>query len=381
MTNANPAVTEPAADEPTIWDKAKPATLRVVIGAVVAAGLIGAAAMIVGEFGPFHLRALLTVIMIVAFSLLVLYDAEVSSKRSHTFAFVGVLVSIYLLIAGILIVWIPAFNPVDRYPDEFSYSALSQAVLNIYGDFFQWIWLIIIARFALLHAHLLINIHRKYSTPLLQLTAKVTMGLIALFGLLLSIPHIFDFLTFSDTYWRSVGAVFILDVLGTVLIPLSYALFSPKPEEIPAGTYPPQYPLKEEQTPVSRPAPTGSYVSSDKTPAAPANRDDAVKDTSTKPVPTQAPANVGSTAAASVAAPIVSQPAPSQSAPVAPAPAPPAPAPAASFKQVSSPPQGSVRFEKPPVKSRKLAWPRYEDGTPLPILPDGTPDFSAVERY
>lgn len=32
----------------------------------------------------------------------------------------------------------------------------------------------------------------------------------------------------------------------------------------------------------------------------------------------------------------------------------------------------------PPPGSRRLAWPRFEDGTPLPAGPDGRPDYSAV---
>lgn len=349
--------------ERTIWDKARPATLKVVIGAVVAAGLIGAAAMIVGEFGLSHLRALLTVGVIVIFSLLVLYDAEVSSKRSHTFAFIGVIVSLYLLLAGILKIWIPAlnYNTYDEYDlTNVGVIAPYYSTYDVMGDFAAWIWLLIIARFALIHAHLLINIHRKYSTPLLQLTAKVTMGLITLFAVLLSLPTIFESIDYTDGYWRFVGAVFILDVLGTVLIPLSYALFGPKVEEIPSVPRyaAPSTPAQPQHVaPVAAPAATQEELQN-------FYHGQPAEQTSTK---THGEAS-GLDSQTVAGAPVFVTPEPQ---------------PAAQHNPQSQnvPPRGSVKFEAPPAMSRKLAWPRYEDGIPLPILPDGTPDFSAVERY
>lgn len=313
-----------AAASTRLWKAVRPLVLKVIIGSVVAAALIGVAAMVVGEFGTLHLRAILTVIIIVVFSLLAWYDADVSSKRSHNFALVGVFVSLYLLIAGILKVWVPAIiyaQPTDNFYAGASYE---YGTYNIVEDFWHWIWLVIIARFALLHAHLLLNIHRKYVTPILQLTAKITIGLIVLFAILLTLPTLLTQFDYTETYWRFTGAVFILDVLGTVLIPLSYALFGPKSQS--------------QMQPVYSPTTTKLQAGA---------------------VP---PANVPSSAWGAPSVPPVVQ-----TAPVEPA--------------GDNSPTGSVMFEAPPVASRKLAWPRYEDGTPLPVLPDGTPDFSAVERY
>lgn len=307
-----------------LWKAVRPLVLKVIIGSVVAAALIGVAAMVVGEFGTLHLRAILTVLIIVVFSLLAWYDADVSSKRSHNFALAGVFVSLYLLIAGILKVWIPALIYVKPAENIYAGATLGYGTYNIAEDFWHWIWLVIIARFALLHAHLLLNIHRKYVTPILQLTAKITIGLIVLFAVLLTLPTLLTQFDYNETYWRFTGAVFILDVLGTVLIPLSYALFGPKSQS--------------QLQPVYSPKITELRVGA---------------------VP---PANLPSSNWGTPPVPPVVQAEPFVSA-------------------ENTPPAGSVRFEAPPVASRKLAWPRYEDGTPLLVLPDGTPDFSAVERY
>ena len=312
--------TVPVPTNEHFWGLVKPLVLKSIIGAIVAAALVGVAAMIAGEFNTLSLQLFLIIIIIVAFSLLAWYDADVSSKRSHTFALVGVGVSIYLLFAGVGKVLLSVSPPSDsEYPEYYN------ATNDIMTHFSEWIWLVIIARFALLHAHLLLNIHRRYATPLLQVVAKLTIFLIVIFAVLLSLPSIFTG-TFSEEYWRTTGAIFILDVLGTILIPISNALFGPKSKEpIVNYTDRPQYTQPHSSNPVQEPA----QVSETLLPPV-------------LPVPTQ---------------PVFEAP------------------------PVREKGNGAIIFEAPPENSRKLAWPRYENGTPLPVGIDGTPDFSAVERY
>jgi len=44
------------------------------------------------------------------------------------------------------------------------------------------------------------------------------------------------------------------------------------------------------------------------------------------------------------------------------------------------PAAGQVIFEQAPAVDRRLAWPRYVDGTPVPANADGTPNFDNVTR-
>jgi len=315
-----------------IWAKVRPAVLKTIVGSVVAAALVGVTAIVVGQFGTIHLQALFTVILIVAFALLTWYDAEVSAKRSSTFALIGVGISVILLIIGMFKIWLPQSSDLDTdyaYYDDTSY--------DVAENFGHWVWLVIIARFALLHAHLLLNIHRKYNTPVLSVVANITLGLIALFGILLALPSIFDNTDFGEAYWRLFGAVFILDVLGTVLIPLAYALFSPKKsaeEEYKRWDEQPHVPVVQQEQQFQSPARQQLHEHRD--------------------VPSQPVAHRSTF-----------QPATS---PVEPT-------------EQTFGPTGAVKFEKRPTPSKKLAWPRYEDGTPLPINPDGTPNFDDVERF
>lgn len=303
-----------------IWKLVKPLVFKTIIGSVIAAALVAVLAIIVGDFNTLSLQLFLTIVVVIAFTLLAWYDADVSSKRSHSFALVGVGVSVYLLIMGFIKVWI-----IDEtiYPDNYYYAAEDSIGLN----FFQWIGLVFIARVALLHAHLLLNIHRRYVTSHLQIVAKITIILIALLGTLLSVPLIFDDFNYSESFWRFVSAVAIFDLLGTILIPLSHALFRPRtPQNFIAGTSPTS-------------GNNDSLQESERIKAAYAQ--------SFLPAPSPVPH------------------AQRQETPVKPFAAQP----------------GSVVFAPPVQRDRRLEWPRYVDGTPLPAREDGSPNFDEVERY
>jgi len=295
------------------WARVRPLVFRTIIGAVVAAGLVGVAAVLLGDFGMVAVQLLLTIVVVVVFALLSWYDADVSSRRSGIFAFASIATSMYLLVAGLYKVWI--------VPTGIS----GDGIWFVLEHFWHWIWLVGVARVALLHVHLLLVIHRRYPTPVLQVVAKATVGVIALLALLLSIPLLAPDVDYARGYWRLVWVVVILDLLGTVVVPLSNALFRPR-ATLPSATW---------------------------------------------PVPEQQPAWV--------ATPTPAAPAPAPEVPLPPAPAPaPAPASAPDPAPETVVASDGRRYASRPSASRALAWPRYVDGTPLPALPDGTPDFSEV---
>ncbi|ROP72283.1 hypothetical protein [Curtobacterium sp. PhB115] len=339
------------------WARVRPLVFRTIIGAVVAAGLVGIAAVLLGDFGRVAVQLLLTIVVVVVFALLSWYDADVSSRRSGTFAFASVATSMYLLVAGLYKVWLVPADPSG-----------GDGIWLVGERFWHWIWLVGVARVALLHVHLLLVIHRRYPTPALQVVAKATVGVIALLALLLSIPLLAPDVDYARGYWRLVWVVVILDLLGTVVVPLSNALFRPRgiPSapggwEVPGG------------------APFGAGV------GGPVSGPPSAPGTAWPGTAAQGTAWQGTAAqgAAWQGTPMPGAPAPA--APAAPS-VPAAPATGAAEAAPSSPSPAAVtgsdghRYEARPTPSRALAWPRYVDGTPLPALPDGSPDFSEVAR-
>lgn len=291
------------------WARVRPLVFRTVIGAVVAAGLVGIIAVLVGDFGLVAVQLLLTIIVVVVFALLSWYDADVSSRRSGVFAFASIVTSMYLLVTGLLKSWV--LRPHLGDADDFSVVG---------RQFFEWIGLVAIARIALLHVHLLLVIHGRRPTALLRVVARATVGVIALLAALLSFPLLVSDFDQPEALWRTVWVVVILDLLGTVVIPLSNALFSPRRAEQPGAWVPDVAgpPSWSDAPPPVAGAPTLVDVDVDRTGIA--HVDAAV------PVP------------------------------------------------------AAFVYEGRPEPQRVLAWPRYVDGTPLPTLADGSPDFSGVLR-
>ncbi|MET3565395.1 hypothetical protein ABIC47_000866 [Leifsonia sp. 563] len=306
---------------------------RVVIGALIAAALVGVYAVILGRFDDTCWRLIGTIALFVFFALISWYDADVSARRAPWFGAVSVVTSVYLFGIGLWKVWVPDVQPVDGLYGSDGYDPWWQP--------FSWFLLVLVTRIGLLHIHLVLNTQRRFTGPIMS---KVTVATLVLVGLLtagLSLPLIWTHVDFGETYWRLVAVVAILDALGTVLIPLTYSLFGPK---------------------AARPAP-GPYAGPGAMPYA--------------PPPMQAPAQGPTFAppAAPTAAPGWTPTAPPT--PVA-APAP-APAPAAAPASAAAPTSAYPRLDA--SAGLRLEWPRYINGQPLPARPDGSPDFTGVVGY
>jgi hypothetical protein len=346
----------------TVWSKVRPLVLKTIIGSVIASGAVALIAVVAGEFGTLHWQLFLTILLMTAFALLAWYDADVSSKRSHNFALVGVCVSLYLLIVGLIKIWAIPLHPeaeLPSYYDDYSGYDVSDNGYTpdreelVFRAFGHVVLLFVFARAALLHSHLMLMIQRKYNTPILQTVAKVTLAFIGASAVLLSIPQIFADVEFSELYWRLVAAVIIINVLGTILIPLTYALFGPKNGDqthngnVVSGNH---SSTKDQLFP--------SYNAPQQTPQQ-------------KPETLWAPT------------PSVS-PAPDVAAvPVAPAAVAPVVAPAAPLEPATSNNGSNYAYAYAPAPDRRkvLAWPRYIDDSPLPALPNGLPDYSQVEQW
>ncbi|WP_374009295.1 hypothetical protein [Leifsonia sp. LS-T14] len=192
---------------------------RIVIGALIAAALVGVYAVVLGRFDETCWRLIGTIGLFVFFALVSWYDADVSARRAAWFGAVSVITSVYLFGIGLWKVWM-AVQPVGG---GFGYDATEP-----WWEPFSWFLLVIVTRIGLLHIHLVLNTQRRFTGPIMS---KVTMATLVLVGLLtagLSLPLIWTRADFGETYWRLVAVAAILDALGTVLIPLTYSLFGPK---------------------------------------------------------------------------------------------------------------------------------------------------------
>jgi len=306
---------------------------RIVIGALIAAALVGVYAVVIGRFDETCWRLIGTIALLVFFSLVSWYDADVSARRAPWFGVVSVITSAYLLMAGLAKIWVPvAGGPYD----PFAYRP--------WWEPFAWFALVAVTRLGLLHIHLVLNTQRRFTGPVMSNVTVVTLLLVGALTLGLSLPLALPTVDFGETYWRLLAVVAILDALGTILIPLTYSLFGPKaaaqqPQPAPAPTFAPQ------AFPSAPPA------------------------ASTPPMAFTPP--VAPAAPAAPAFPAQAAPAP----PAAPA------APAAPTASTTPVPPTAAYPRLDAAAGLRLEWPRYISGQPLPARADGSPDFTGVVGY
>ena len=317
---------------------------RLVIGALIAAALIGVYAVVLGRFDDTCWRLIGTVALFVFVALISWYDADISARRAAWFGAVSVVTSVYLFGVGLWKVWSPTWQIDDRG---------GPAWYAPWWEPFAWFLLVLVTRAGLLHIHLVLNTQRRFTGPLMS---KVTVATLVLVGLLtagLSLPLIWTRVDFGETYWRLVAVVAILDALGTVLIPLTYSLFGPKREH-PAPFASQAAPFAPQPAPfVPQPAsfaPQPVPFATQPVPFAPHPAEAFPGQAPFDPFPSPDANPFSSSASAAAGAE-----------PAAPSVSP--------YPRLDG--QGGLRLE----------WPRYINGTPLPARPDGSPDFTGVVGY
>jgi hypothetical protein len=331
-----------------LWSKVRGLVLKTVVVSVVVAGLIAAAAALFGSFGEVHIKALATIILVVALALLAWFDAEVSTNKGNNFALAGLFTSLFLLVAGLYKIWLQDY--LDPQNDVYA--------VVVVVKFFQLLWVLVILRLALLIGSWLVNTSRRYETAAIKATAIGTLVLISITAFLFILPLVISHVEYGEFYWRAMWASVILTAVGSALVPLCVGLFGPKTPKAnvnvqvnngynqygqnfqPANPYSSGYPAQQ---------PTG-YPAYDHNQYAPEGPVQPQQGQGTQP------GVYGGYASQNQAQPLVD------------------PIPPVLYQQnIPQPPPIPV---EPP--KRKLSWPTYEDGTPLPSKDDGTPDYSGL---
>lgn len=292
---------------------------RIVIGSLIAAAIVGVYAVIIGRWDDTCWRLIGTIALLVFFSLVSWYDADVSARRASWFGAVSVALSAFLLLDGLVKIWSPALDggSLGGGSLDGGFGQEGMPGTSSWG-FLGWIVLVAVVRLGLLHIHLVLNTQRRFTGPIMSKVTVCTLVLVGALTVGLAAPLVFDQVEFSEAYWRLVAAIAILDALGTILIPLTYSLFGPKTDKRGGAAAP------------------AAYAAAGAAPAV-------------HPPTVYAPTAAAATAAAAAAAPS---------------------APSSPYPNVLTP-AGGYRLE----------WPRYVNGTPLPARPDGSPDFTGVVGY
>ena len=183
---------------------------RIAIIAIVASlsltALIGIITLLSGDiFGETAGKVLLTTLLLAGFSITVLCHLAVVGRALKLVGFVGVGVSGVALICGLLLIW----RDWNNYDDI-------EALLKTFGVFG-----VLAVSFA--HANLLLLLGQRRNR-VVRVLLYVTVALIGIVALMLCLP----IATGGDIpgengdgYWRLLGVVGILDVLGSIVLPVT----------------------------------------------------------------------------------------------------------------------------------------------------------------
>jgi hypothetical protein len=365
-----------------LWSKVRGMVLKTIVGSVVFAGLIAAVAALFGSFGELHVKALATIVLVVVLAFLAWFDAEVSTNKGNNFALAGLFTSIFLLLAGLYKIWLQDYLTTNEEP----------YVILVAVKFFQLFWVLVLLRLALLIGSWLVNVSRRYETSSIKATAIGTLVLISLTTLFLVLPLVISHITYGEFYWRAMWATVILTAVGAALIPLCVSLFGPKkPAVAPVNNFARPFDNNNGQTLVDNrgnivvPYAYDKYgqpvdnhgkvifatpVQTVNLPAYGSNAQQVSPVQQREPIAAPQPVN----------APVAPQPEESRQ-PVADSAteAQNAPQSVPEVSELALPVQEPEAVPTPPEQpKRRLAWPTYEDGTPLPKNADGTPDYSGV---
>ncbi len=188
--------------------------LIAMVASLCLAGLAGIAVFLFGTFGEFEIRILFTTLFLGLYSLTSLCAAALlDRRRHHPLGYAGLIVSAAALVTAIDLLWI-------------SWGSQSTDLLKSSG-------ILGILALSLAHASLLLLAPaRKTVGSVIRGLTLVTIGLLA--GMLSSFI-LQDGEIQSDLFFRLLGALAILDVLGTVVTPVVLLLSQQKAKAKPAA--------------------------------------------------------------------------------------------------------------------------------------------------
>jgi hypothetical protein len=173
--------------------------LRALIGSLCLTALVAIFAILAGRFDEAALKVVLTALAIAFYSVTALAVANVMDTASR------------LAMAG----WASA---VIGLPVT---AALIWANWDHYDHaLWRWTWVFGVVSFSCAHAAALIARRRPADTSSIRNTLQATLVLIAVVAAMVVLPTALNLSEVGHAYARTVGALFVLDVLGTALLPI-----------------------------------------------------------------------------------------------------------------------------------------------------------------
>jgi hypothetical protein len=173
--------------------------LRALIGSLCLTALVAIFAIVAGRFEEAAVKVVLTALVIAFYSVTALAVANVM-ETSARLALAGWASAVLGLLVTAGLIW----SNWDHYDHAL----------------WRWTWVFGVVSFSCAHAAALIARRRPADTPSIRNTLQATLVLIAVVAAMVVLPTALNFSDVGHGYARVVGALFVLDVLGTALLPI-----------------------------------------------------------------------------------------------------------------------------------------------------------------
>jgi len=189
--------------EATISAARKGAIYGIVISFSLAA-LVGIIALLGGDFGETQGKIILTTLLMGATSITALCHLAIADRAMRLVGFVGLAASAVALVSGVVLIW-RDWND-SAFEDWLKVFATASIVAVSFA-----------------HANLLLLLAGR-RRRVIRVGLMVTLVMIAAVAIMIILPIVSEGqipgVANEDWYWRLFGVVGILDVLGTVVVPV-----------------------------------------------------------------------------------------------------------------------------------------------------------------
>ena len=173
--------------------------LRALIGSLCLTAMVAVFAILAGRFDETAAKVVLTALAISVYSVTALAVASVMDTASRL-ALTGWASAVLGLPVSAALIW----SNWDHYDHALK----------------GWAWVFGVVSVSCAHAAALIARRRPSDTTSIRNTLQATLVLIAVVAAMVAIPTALHLSHVGHAYTRTLGALFVLDVLGTVLLPI-----------------------------------------------------------------------------------------------------------------------------------------------------------------
>jgi len=180
------------------------AVVAVIVSLSITA-IIGIVTLLGGSFGEVQGKVMLSTLVVGAYSIALLADLAVAGREVRWVGYAGILVSSVCAIAALLLIWAD-FGGTESEPIRKTF------------------WVTLVLAGSLAQVNLLLLLARRRH-PAVRWGLWATIGLAVVLAVLLLLLILTDGEVGSENYARLLGVVAILDVLGTIVVPVLSRVF------------------------------------------------------------------------------------------------------------------------------------------------------------